>query len=118
MKYLAAKLAIVQDAKAEKKIETVKTSEAFHNTNILTKPLQGEEFIYKRGRLLGPEVTPPARPSGHAQAADKGVPASAVGAALVRPQPTRGVEEPPSPRVRFKLLEEGVPVPKWQAGSN
>jgi len=116
-KYLAAKLAIVQDAKVEKKIETVKTSEAFHSTNILTKPLQGEEFVYKRGQLLGLEVTPPARPSGHARVSKKGTPVSAVGAASVRPQPTKGGDGPPLPCVRFALPEEGVPVPERQARS-
>ena len=41
MKYLTAKLAIVQDAKAVEKIGMVKMSSAFHYAGILTKRLQG-----------------------------------------------------------------------------
>ena len=52
MKYLAAVLAIVQDDKAERKTCTVKSSGALHNSGILTKPPLGEEFVYKRARLL------------------------------------------------------------------
>ena len=81
IQYLAAKLAIVQDAKAAKKAGAVKISEAFHNAGILTKPLQGEGVVYKWGRLLRHEVTPPARQSGQARAADGGAPVSAVATA-------------------------------------
>ena len=89
MKYPATKLAIAQDAKAEIKTETLKISEAFHNSGILKKPLQGGEFVFERGRLLGFGATPPAR----------------------------GVGRPPSPRVRCALPEDGVSVSDQQACS-
>ena len=89
-KYLAAKLALVQDAKAEDEIEKVKNSEALRNADTLMKPLQGEEFVYKRGRLLGLGVTPPARNPGLFRAADERVPVSAVDTAPEQPQPAGG----------------------------
>ena len=54
MKYLAAKLAIVQQARAHGKIRTIKIDESVHPADILTKPLQGREFVYKRTRIFEP----------------------------------------------------------------
>ena len=59
MKYLAAKLAVVQAAKSEGKIRTEKIDQGCHPADSLTKPLQGKEFGFKRGRLLGRRVAPP-----------------------------------------------------------
>lgn len=53
IKYLAAKFAIVQQARAHRKTQTMKTDEGLHPAGILTKPVQGREFVYKRGRVLG-----------------------------------------------------------------
>ena len=55
MKYLAVKLAIVQQARAHGKRRTMKIDEGLHPASILTKPLQGKEFVYKRARVLGLE---------------------------------------------------------------
>ena len=62
MKYLAAKLAIVQQARAHRKIRTMKIDESTHPADILTKPLQGRKFVYKRARILGLEGAPPPPP--------------------------------------------------------
>ena len=59
MKYLATKPAIVQAARSEGKVRTEKIGEDCHSADILTKPLQGKEFEFKRGRLLGLRVAPP-----------------------------------------------------------
>ena len=63
MKYLAAKLAVIQQARAHGKIRTMKIDESLHPTAILTKPLQGREFVYKRARVFGLEegVPPPTK---------------------------------------------------------
>ena len=74
MQHFVAKLAVVQDAKAAEEIGTVKISEAPHNARVLTKPLQGGEFVYKRGRLLELEVTPPARRPGQAELRTRSTP--------------------------------------------
>ena len=80
MKYLAAKLAIVQQARNHGKIRTFKIDENIHPADILTKPLQGREFVYKRARILGLEgAAPPPR---------KGQPAGPAGPG----------EGPPGPR--------------------
>ena len=63
MKYLAAKLAIVQAARAEGKTKTEQVDQSCHPADILTKPLQGKEFEFKRARLLGLRAVPPTRPS-------------------------------------------------------
>ena len=68
MKYTAAKLAVVQGFRSEGKIKTEKIDEGCHPADILTKPLQGKKFEYKRGRLLGLRVTPPTRASPNADA--------------------------------------------------
>ena len=47
MKYLAAKLVTVQEARACRKIRTAKVDESFHPAGVFTKPLQGREFVYK-----------------------------------------------------------------------
>ena len=60
MKYLAAKLAIVQEARSWGKTKTVKIHRSCHPAGILTKPLQGKEFEFKRARLLGLSTEPPA----------------------------------------------------------
>ena len=62
MKDLAAKLAIVQQARAHGKIRTTKIDEAIHPADIRTKPLQGREFVYKRARILGLEGAAPPPP--------------------------------------------------------
>ena len=61
MKYLAATLAIVEQARARGMIRTVKIDEILHPADIPTKPLQRREFVYKRARVLGLEggVPPP-----------------------------------------------------------
>ena len=63
MKYLAAKLAIAQQARAHGKTWAMKIDEGLHPAGILTKPLQGRGFLYKRARVLGLEggVPPPPR---------------------------------------------------------
>ena len=53
MKYLAAKLAIVQQARAHGKIQTMMIDEGTRLAYFLAKPLQGREFVYKRARILG-----------------------------------------------------------------
>ena len=49
IKYLAAKLAIVQEAKAQGNTKTGEIDESFHPPDITTKPLQGKECVFKRG---------------------------------------------------------------------
>ena len=63
IKYLAAKLAVGKGARSEGKIRNEKINEGCHPAGIPTKPLQGKEFEFKRGRLLGLRVTLHARPS-------------------------------------------------------
>ena len=65
IKYLAAKPATVQEARAQgkTKTETKKIDESSHPPGILTKPLKGIEFVFKRGRLLGLKDTSPAKSS-------------------------------------------------------
>ena len=60
MKYLAAKLAVMQEARSREKTKTKKIDEGCHPDDILTKPLQGREVAFKRGRLLGLRAVPPA----------------------------------------------------------
>ena len=73
MKYLAANLAIALEARSQGKIKTEKTDGSCHLPGILTKPLQGKEYLLKWGRLLGLKAAPPASPSsGTAPAADAG----------------------------------------------
>ena len=62
MKYLAAKLAIVQKARAHGKIRTMKIDESIHPADVLTKPLLGREFVYKRAQILGFEGAAPPLP--------------------------------------------------------
>ena len=62
MKYLAAELVIVQEARSGNKIKTVKIDPSCHSSDILTKPLQGKEFEFKRARLLGLRTGPPVGP--------------------------------------------------------
>ena len=62
MKYLAAKLATVKEARSGGKIKTAKICQSCHPAGILTKPLQGKEFEFKRARLLGLRTRPPAGP--------------------------------------------------------
>ena len=69
MKYLAAKLVILQEARSKGKTKTEKIDESLQPLGILTKPLQGKEYVFKRGRLLGPRAVPPARPSSGATTA-------------------------------------------------
>ena len=69
MKCLAAKLAFVQEARTQGKAKTEKISESCHPADILTKPLQGKECAFKRGRLLGIRVAPPAKPGSSKAAA-------------------------------------------------
>ena len=45
MKYLAAKLAVVWQARAHGKIRTMKIGGILSPAGILTKPLQGREFV-------------------------------------------------------------------------
>ena len=92
MKYLAAKLAVVQGARSEGKIRTEKIDEGCHPAGILTKPLQGKEFEDKWGRLLGFRVTPPAGPSsGVGAAAGASGPEGEAGRARgALPGPARG----------------------------
>ena len=69
MKYLAAKLAILHVARSQGKTKTDLLDESCHPPGILTKPLQGKEYVFKRGRLLGLRVVPPAKPSSGAATA-------------------------------------------------
>lgn len=69
MKYLAAKLAAAQEARAQDTTKTEKLDEGCHPADILTKPLQGKEFASKQERLLGLRVAPPAKLSSSAAAA-------------------------------------------------
>ena len=86
MKYLAAKLAIVQHARAHGKIQTMKIDESPHPADIPTKPLQGREFVYKRARILGLEAAAPPPPK--CQPKDE---ASPGGATTQEPAATRVV---------------------------
>ena len=72
MKYLAAKLAVAQEARSQGDIKTEKIDESFHPPDILTKLLQGKEHVFKRGRLLGPRAVPPVKPSSGATATAAG----------------------------------------------
>ena len=49
MKYLAARLAIVQEARAHGKIRTMKIDECLHPAGILTKPLAGRGIRQQAG---------------------------------------------------------------------
>ena len=69
MKYLAAKMAVVQEARAQGKIKTETIDEGSHPADVLTKPLQERECAFKRGRLVGLRVAPPTKPSSSAAAA-------------------------------------------------
>ena len=62
MKYLAAELAVVQEARSRGLIKTGKTNESCFPADILSKNLQGNEYALKRGRLLGLRAVPPAKP--------------------------------------------------------
>ena len=44
------------------KIRTTKTDESTHPAEILTKPLQGSKFVFKRARILGLEGAAPPPP--------------------------------------------------------
>ena len=71
MKYLAAELAVVQEARTRGKVKTEKIDESSHPPIILAKSLQGKEFMFKRGHLLGLKPTPPAKSgAGAASAAE------------------------------------------------
>ena len=59
MKYLAEKLAVVQEARAQGEVRAEDIDESSHLPDIITKPLQGKDFVFKRGRLLSLRVTPP-----------------------------------------------------------
>ena len=61
MKYLAAELALAQEARAQGTVKAKKVDETFHQPGIMTKPLQEMKFVFKRGRLLGLKATPPAK---------------------------------------------------------
>jgi len=111
MKYLAAKLAIVQQARNHGKIRTFKIDENIHPADILTKPLQGREFVYKRARILGlegaappPRKGKPAGPAGPGEA-PPGPRADAGGAGHVR-QPV--VQVGGGTAARFEQLARGA----------
>ena len=53
MKYLAAMLAIVQQARAHGKIRTIKTKESIRPSGIVTKPLQGESVSTSERGSMG-----------------------------------------------------------------
>ena len=55
----------MQGGRSEGKIKTEKDDEGCYPADILTKPLQGKEFKFKRGRLLGHRARP-GRPRGRA----------------------------------------------------
>ena len=61
IKYLAAKLAIMQEARSRGKVKTEKSDESSHPAEILTKPLQREKFVLKRRRLLKLRAVLPAK---------------------------------------------------------
>jgi len=69
MKYLAAKLAVVQEDRSQGKIKTEKANKDRDLAGILTKPLQAKEYAFKRGCFLGLRVVPPAKLSSSAAAA-------------------------------------------------
>ena len=69
MNYLATKLAIVQVARSQGKTKTEKTDKSCHPADIPTKPPHGKERMFKRERLLGLMVVPPAKSSSSATAA-------------------------------------------------
>ena len=68
MKYLAAKMAVVQEARAQGKIKTEKIEKSCLPADVLTRTLQGKKFAFKRERLLGLRVAPPTIPSSSAAA--------------------------------------------------
>ena len=59
IKYLAAKLASVQEARSQGITKAEKIDGSFNPPGILTKPLQGKERVFKRGRFLGLKVIRP-----------------------------------------------------------
>ena len=69
MKYLAAKMAVVQEARSQGKTKTEKANEDCDPAGILTKPLQAKKYAFKRGRFLGLRVVPPAKLRSSAAAA-------------------------------------------------
>ena len=99
MKYLAAKLAVVQEARSRGKTKTRKIDESFHPADILTKPLQGREFVFKRGRLLGLKAVPPAKPSSSAAVA------TGVGSVEGRADQDRCHPHGPAPGTWSRALE-------------
>ena len=46
MKFLAAELAILREARSQVKTKTGKVDESFHPHDIPTKPLQGKEYVF------------------------------------------------------------------------
>ena len=69
MKYLAVKMTSAAKARSQGKIKTEEIDEIYHPPDILTKPLKRKECVFKRGRLLGLSVVPPAKPSSGATTA-------------------------------------------------
>ena len=61
IKCIAAYLAVVQEARAQGRTKTWTIDEGCHPADILTKPLQGKEFAFKRGRLLELRFAPPTK---------------------------------------------------------
>ena len=59
----------MQEARAQGKTKTEKTDKGCHPADILTKPLQGKGYAFKRGRLLGLRIAPLTKPSSSAAAA-------------------------------------------------
>ena len=61
IKNLAAELAVVQEARAQGNAKTKQVDGSCIQPGIMTKPLQGEMPVFKRGRLLGLKITLPAK---------------------------------------------------------
>ena len=104
MKYQAVRLASVREAKAQEKAKTEKIDESFHPPGIMTKPLQGKVFVFKRGRLLGPEVAPAVKPGADAASAAAAGEATGKGARQRRAAPD------PAPSTWGRALK-GLPGP-------
>ena len=102
MKYLPAKLAIVQEARAQGKAKAVKIDGSYHPPEIMTRSLQRKECVFKRGNLLDLKVTPPVKPG-----AD-GVPVAAVGKAEGKDAGPRRIASGPAPGTWGRALK-GLP---------
>ena len=94
MKYLAAELAIVPEAKAQGKAKAGKSDVSCHPPGILTKPLQGGGSCSSEGAFWGLKAALPAKSSSGAAPATKAGEAKEKSA-----RPRRALSDSPPPHV-------------------